>query len=915
MNVLNESLLMQRATSDHRRRRVDVRTWLASLWIALLVVGCQAPIDATEIVVEHGTDLVVGVEIKQLRIRIFDPKTKLQLVERELEVTAQPAPAMDGGVYGAPYRLAYSLTPMRGVHDVRVVVTARGPIEENGPLVDVVENSAVTSFRPGQRLLLSLFLGRKCFGHLCRDPRVMRDLTCEPGQGTCQPVVPVDLKPSPDVPVPPVVSMPEPATATKVECSSDVDCAPVLAKAVPSGCAVARCSDDKCMYQAVDADDDGHTVESCRLLDVPQVGDVALAGDDCDDTNSSRYRGAWDGPGVGALANRCDNIDDDCNGVADDAALNGKGCMCNDATDVNVECSLLPGAEQTVIVWPAGKPIGACRTGTRSCKDGEWLSCEGARAPLAADSCDVADDDSNCNGVRSEGCECINGSVRPCGVAIGACKPGTQTCVDAKWSSECVGAVRSAPADTCDAGNDASCDGLPNQGCACINGTTSTCGKELPGAGDCLNKAITCTNGAWPLAACQENCPDCPSGACGNGLCVDGRGTYRCTCNAGFSGSEDGTTCSSVDLCRDVKCAANSACVDGRCACRAGFTALADGSCVDACAGKNCGPGGTCRAGACSCAVGYKLTAGVCVAEVIDRCVGVNCAPGSCNDGTCVCPASHRAAGTSCVDRCTGLDCRPGSCSNGACVCPSGFVAENGRCLCPAGTMEQSGSCVRATCVGFNCAPGQCSNDACACPAGYKVQGRTCVSVCTGVNCGLGMCNASTGQCSCASPLVAQNGTCTCPTPYVAQGGMCVCASPNYLRNGSCVPCGSPRVLQNGQCVCPPPNVTRDDGTCGPAPYVCSAANCASPSTCVNNVCTPFTCNATTCASPSTCVNNVCTPFTCNATTCASPSTCVNNVCTPFTCNATTCASPSTCVNNVCTPFTCNATTCASPST
>ena len=161
------------------------------LLVALVALGCQAPIDATEIVVEHGTDLIVGVELKQLRVRIFDPKTKLQLVEREIEV--KPQLSLDGGVDSAPFRLTYSLTPMRGVTDLRVVVTARGPIEENGPLVDIVENSAVTSFKPGQRLLLSLFLGRSCFGHLCRDPLGMRDLTCEPGQGTCQAVVPVEL--------------------------------------------------------------------------------------------------------------------------------------------------------------------------------------------------------------------------------------------------------------------------------------------------------------------------------------------------------------------------------------------------------------------------------------------------------------------------------------------------------------------------------------------------------------------------------------------------------------------------------------------------------------------------------------------------------------------------------------------------
>lgn len=156
---------------------------------------------------------------------------------------------------------------------------------------------------------------------------------------------------------------------------------------------------------------------------------------------------------------------------------------------------------------PSG-PQGECRFGLRSCmEDGTWGACEGAVAPAEADSCEVAGADNDCNGVANEGCSCTGSETRGCGLATGNCEPGTQTCQNDAWGP-CDGGVAVESQDSCaTVGDDANCNGVPNEGCPCVGDQTETCG-------DCATRTCDPVNREWQECAVQ-------SGSCTiDGVCI-----------------------------------------------------------------------------------------------------------------------------------------------------------------------------------------------------------------------------------------------------------------------------------------------------------------------------------------------------------------------------------------------------------
>ena len=192
-----------------------------------------------------------------------------------------------------------------------------------------------------------------------------------------------------------------------------------------------------------------------------------------------------------------------------------------------------------------GKPIdpvptaevGSCHIGKRFCgEDQRWGACLGAVGPSDKDSCDVAGNDDDCDGVPNEGCTCVNGIKRACGTDTGSCKAGQQTCVDHAWGP-CDGEIAKQALDSCAvAGNDDNCNGTANDDCPCVGNATGSCsggcgtrtcnaaarswGACLPSTSECVSgtQVRDCTDGGWMTSSCKFACAE---GQC-TGSCTPG---------------------------------------------------------------------------------------------------------------------------------------------------------------------------------------------------------------------------------------------------------------------------------------------------------------------------------------------------------------------------------------------------------
>ncbi|HEV8246604.1 MAG TPA: hypothetical protein VGP93_12585, partial [Polyangiaceae bacterium] len=143
-----------------------------------------------------------------------------------------------------------------------------------------------------------------------------------------------------------------------------------------------------CKFEARDVDGDGHPALKCASID--RAITISL-GDDCDDTDADVYPGAWDGPADGMKPNRCgDGVDQNCSGAdGDNVASNGATCACtpNDTSTCSEDSGGIP------ITWPAGKPIGACKYGVKTCVldpmtgKATWGACVGAVPPAIQEFC------------------------------------------------------------------------------------------------------------------------------------------------------------------------------------------------------------------------------------------------------------------------------------------------------------------------------------------------------------------------------------------------------------------------------------------------------------------------------------------------------------------------------------------------
>ncbi len=199
-------------------------------------------------------------------------------------------------------------------------------------------------------------------------------------------------------------------------------------------------------------------------------------------------------------------VDDD--EQCDDGAANvdGTAGLCNSSCSVSV-CT-----DGMMQACSESGALGNCANGTQTCSSGVWGAC--TVQPELSDGC-AAGDDANCDGMSTPSCECSPGNQRSCAAAgaLGNCANGIQVCGEDGTFGEC--SITPEDADSCDvAGDDADCDGIPQGGCGCEEGEEQPCGPATD-AGECSFGVSICLDGTFSecMGAILPGERDCSSSA------------------------------------------------------------------------------------------------------------------------------------------------------------------------------------------------------------------------------------------------------------------------------------------------------------------------------------------------------------------------------------------------------------------
>ncbi len=104
----------------------------------------------------------------------------------------------------------------------------------------------------------------------------------------------------------------------------------------------------------------------------------------------------------------------------------------------------------------------------------------------AIETCNGKDDD--CDDEIDEGCACVHGTTESCGRNVGACRTGIRQCIEGQWSNECFGEVGPG-VEVCNNGIDDNCDERIDEDCECMPGETLACGSD---EGACMAGQIVC---------------------------------------------------------------------------------------------------------------------------------------------------------------------------------------------------------------------------------------------------------------------------------------------------------------------------------------------------------------------------------------------------------------------------------------
>ncbi|UJR78902.1 vWA domain-containing protein [Sandaracinus amylolyticus] len=190
----------------------------------------------------------------------------------------------------------------------------------------------------------------------------------------------------------------------------------------------------------------------------------------------------------------CNRSDDDCDGAIDEGVCGG----CTPTTEI---CDNLDNDCDTRIdeslTRSCGVMVGRCTTGTQTCTAGAWGTCSGIGP--TTESCNDVDDD--CDGI-------VDGMSEACGSSVGACRPGTRVCTAGSFGT-CTGGV--GPTSELCNGADDDCDTRTDESPSGVGGTCgSSIGECDPGTVQCTAGALTCVGGTSPGAeSCNGRDDDC----------------------------------------------------------------------------------------------------------------------------------------------------------------------------------------------------------------------------------------------------------------------------------------------------------------------------------------------------------------------------------------------------------------------
>jgi N-acetylmuramoyl-L-alanine amidase len=287
-----------------------------------------------------------------------------------------------------------------------------------------------------------------------------------------------------------------------------------------------------CTQYYSDKDGDGYGNSSSGACTCgPVAGYPVQIGGDCNDQDKTKAPGAQE---------KCNGVDDDCDGQVDeenatgckawylDADGDGFGsssskCLCgpggdntsSNSSDCNDNlASTKPGAAELCNGQDdncaggidEGFVLGAvCTAGTGACKvtgqivcslDGKATACSAQAGGTTTEACNDLDDD--CDGVTDDGCDDDNDDYCDASKAW----TGSKTCPKGKGDCSDSDATRNPGAvETCN-GKDDNCDGK-------TDGMTQACSSAC-GAG-----TQVCSAGTW--GTCSATAPQCTSGPCCDG--------------------------------------------------------------------------------------------------------------------------------------------------------------------------------------------------------------------------------------------------------------------------------------------------------------------------------------------------------------------------------------------------------------